>query len=92
MYRKIKKRQRDRAGDGQLEDDELGEAAARKRAEERMSLRHKVCECFFLFAEMKQAIPLPSNRKLQNTPEYCVFGANVQQYKRTPLSLETSSY
>lgn len=43
VYRKIKKRQRDRAGDAQPEaDGELGEAAARKRAEERMSLRHKV--------------------------------------------------
>lgn len=43
VYRKIKKRQRDRAGDAQQEDEgELGEVAARKRAEERMSLRHKV--------------------------------------------------
>ncbi|CAN0023932.1 unnamed protein product, partial [Ectocarpus fasciculatus] len=42
VYRKIKKRQRDRAGDAQQEDEgELGEVAARKRAEERMSLRHK---------------------------------------------------
>ncbi|CAM9978280.1 unnamed protein product [Ectocarpus sp. 4 AP-2014] len=42
VYRKIKKRQRDRAGDAQQEEEgELGEVAARKRAEERMSLRHK---------------------------------------------------
>ncbi|CAB1097096.1 unnamed protein product [Ectocarpus sp. CCAP 1310/34] len=42
VYRKIKKRQRDRAGDVQQEGEgELGEVAARKRAEERMSLRHK---------------------------------------------------
>lgn len=47
VYRKIKKRQRDRAGDSQLEaDGELGEVAARKRAEERMSLRHKVPSLF----------------------------------------------
>eukprot|EP00752_Nemacystus_decipiens_P002427 g2286.t1 len=42
VYRKIKKRQRERAGDGEPgADGEQGEVAARKRAEERMSLRHK---------------------------------------------------
>lgn len=48
VYRKIRKRQRERAGGGELGDDDrengnLSEKAARKRAEERMSLRHKVC-------------------------------------------------
>lgn len=43
VYRKIKKRQKERVGDGEGGDDEeRAEVAARKRAEERMSLRHKV--------------------------------------------------
>lgn len=43
MYRKIKKRQKERVRDGEEGDDgERAEVAARKRAEERMSLRHKV--------------------------------------------------
>lgn len=43
VYRKIKKRQRDRVAEADLEaNGELEEVRARKRAEERMSLRHKV--------------------------------------------------
>lgn len=42
VYRKIKKRQRDRATETELEaNGEMEEVKAKKRAEERMSLRHK---------------------------------------------------
>lgn len=48
VYRKIKKRQKERVGGVDDDDDEGNErteVAARKRAEERMSLRHKVRRC-----------------------------------------------